>query len=281
MCALNLSPVDTVPTIDKADFQACYFQPLKPLVMRGMASSWPALSKWTPDFFRQVHGHKNVKVYDSSFVAAGSHYMSGIKTLPLAQYIDLVMTTEQDLRMFLYNIKSEIPELVDDIDFPELADGLSQNFLFMFFGCKGSVTQMHFDIDMSHVLHTAILGRKSVYLFPYEQGENLHRNPFTCRSYVDVAKPDFAQYPGLRKLQGYKVTLEPGETLYIPSGYWHHFVYDEAGYSISLRCMSQTWAGRLLGLYNLTIMSPIDRLMNKLAPRGWFDWKKKQALKTH
>jgi len=280
MRSLNLSPVDTVRTIDKADFQAGYFQPLKPLVIQGLASNWPALSKWTPDFFKQVHGHKNVEVYDASFVAAGRHYMTGIKTLPLAQYIDFIMTTEQDLRMFLYNIKSEIPELVEDIDFPELTDGLSRNFLFMFFGCKGSVTQMHFDIDMSHVLHTSIQGRKTVYLFPYEQGENLHRYPFTCRSYVDVAKPDFTQFPRLGKLEGYKVTIESGETLYIPSGYWHHFVYDEAGYSISLRCISQAWEGKLLGLYNLAIMSPIDRLMNKLAPQGWFDWKKRQALKT-
>lgn len=278
---LKLSPVDTVRSIGKADFQALYFQPLKPVVIQGLAGNWPALSKWTPDFFRKVHGDKPVKVYDSSFTEAGSHYMSGIRTLPLAQYIDLVMTTEQDLRMFLYNIKSEIPELAEDIDFPELADGISKQFLFMFFGCKGSVTQMHFDIDMSHVMHTAIHGRKTVYLFPYEQGQNLHRYPFTCRSYVDVERPDFARFPRLEKLEGYKLTLEAGETLYMPSGYWHHMVYDEPGYSISLRCMSQTWAGRLLGLYNLAVMSPIDRLMNKLAPQGWFDWKAQQALTVH
>ena len=280
MSSLNLSPVDTVATISKADFQADYFEPLKPLVIQQLACDWPALAKWTPDFFRQVHGDKQVKVYDSSFVEAGRHYMSGIRTLPLAQYIDLIMTTEQDLRMFLYNIKSEIPELVEDVVFPELVDGLSKNFLFMFFGCKGSVTQMHFDIDMSHVLHTAIRGRKTVYLFPYEQGENLHRYPFTCRSYVDVAKPDLAQFPRLAQLAGYKLTLEAGETLFIPSGFWHHFVYDEAGYAISLRCMSEAWAGKLLGLYNLAVMSSIDRLMNKLAPRGWFDWKQRQALKV-
>ncbi len=277
MSGLSLAPVDVLPAIDEEQFQADYFRPLKPVVLPRLAEDWPATTKWTPAFFRDVHGEKQVKVYDASFVAAGRHYMSGVKTLALSDYIDLITTTEQDLRMFLYNISFEIPELLEDIHFPEFVDGLSRNFVFMFFGCKGSVTQMHFDIDMSHVLHTTIHGSKTVYLFPYEQAANLHRYPFTCRSYVDVARPDFDEFPGLRALKGYRTTLQAGETLYIPSGYWHHFVYDEAGYSVSLRCSNRTWLGRAKGLYNLAVMSPIDRLMNKLSPQGWFEWKRRQA----
>ena len=281
MTELELSPVDKVSLIEQKDFSDSYFKPLRPLVIQDLAKSWPASKKWSPDFFIEQYGNKQVKVYDDSFVAAGKHYMSKLKTISLKQYIDTIMTSSQNLRMFLYNIKSEIPELVDDITFPTLINGLSRNFVFMFFGCKGSVTQMHFDIDMSHVFHTAMYGKKTVYLFPYEQGKNLHRYPFTCRSYVDVERPDFQQYPGLKDAQGYKVELEPGETLYIPSGYWHHFVYDEPGYSVSLRCTNSTWQGKLLGFYNLLVMSPIDRLMNIISPQGWFDWKEGQALKAH
>jgi len=278
---LELAPVEKVSLIEKKDFSDSYFKPLRPLVIKDLAKSWPALEKWTPDFFREQHGNKQVKVYDDSFVAAGKHYMSRLKTISLSEYINTVMTTSQDLRMFLYNIKSEIPELVDDIIFPSLVDGLSRNFVFMFFGCKDSVTQMHFDIDMSHVLHTAMYGKKTVYLFPFEQGKNLHRYPFTCRSYVDIERPDFERFPGLKNVQGYQVKLEPGETLYIPSGYWHHFVYDEASYSVSLRCNGLTWSRKLHGYYNLFIMSPIDRLMNIISPQNWFDWKEHQALKLH
>jgi len=281
MTELELSTVDKVSLIEQKDFSDSYFKPLRPLVIQDLAKSWPASKKWSPDFFREQYGNRQVKVYDDSFVAAGKHYMSKLKTISLKQYIDTIMTSSQNLRMFLYNIKSEIPELVDDITFPTLINGLSRNFVFMFFGCKGSVTQMHFDIDMSHVFHTAMYGKKTVYLFPYEQGKNLHRYPFTCRSYVDVERPDFQQYPGLKDAQGYKVELEPGETLYIPSGYWHHFVYDEPGYSVSLRCTNSTWQGKLLGFYNLLVMSPIDRLMNIISPQGWFDWKEGQALKAH
>lgn len=278
LLSLKLADIDRVVTINRDDFLDSYFSPLRPLVIQDLAKSWPALNKWTPDFFRDQHGSQQVKVYDESFVEAGEHYMSKVKSIPLKEFINAVMTTSQDLRMFLYNIKSEIPTLMNDIDFPSLVDGLSKKFVFMFFGCKGAVTQMHFDIDMSHVFHTAIFGKKTITLFPFEQGKSLHRYPFTCRSYVDVHQPDFGKYPGLKDVQGYRVVLEPGETLYIPSGCWHHFVYDEASCAISLRCPSQTWQGKLQGFYNLLIMQSFDRLMNKLLPQRWFDWKKQQAI---
>ncbi len=278
--ALNLSDVDRISTISSEEFSETYFTPLRPLIIEDYAKSWPALKKWTPEFFSEKHGEQLVKVYDGGFVEAGDSYMSQARTIPLKEFIEAVVETSQDLRMFLYNIKSEIPELVGDVVFPGLVKGLSKSFIFMFFGCKGSVTQMHFDIDMSHVFHTAIFGRKTITLFPFEQGKGLHRYPLTCRSYVDVHQPDFKKYPGLKEVQGYRVTLEPGETLYIPSGYWHHFVYEEASCAISLRCPSQTWQGKLHGVYNLTIMQSVDRLMNKLFPAAWFEWKKKQAFEV-
>ena len=274
---LKLADIDRVATIDRNEFSNSYFIPLRPLVIQDLAKSWPALKKWTPDFFKDQHGNQQVKVYDESFVEAGEHYMTKAKLISLKDFINAIMSTSQDLRMFLYNIKSEIPSLIDDITFPSLVDGLSKKFVFMFFGCKGSVTQMHFDIDMSHVFHTSIFGKKTITLFPFEHSKNLHRYPFTCRSYVNVDQPDFKQYPRLKNAQGYQVTLEPGETLYIPSGYWHHFVYDDAACAISLRCPSQTWQGKLHGAYNLLIMQSFDRLMNKISPQGWFNWKKQQA----
>lgn len=275
--ALKLAPVDKVSVINHKDFAHSYFSPLRPLVIQDMAKSWPALKKWTPDFFVEEHGDAKVKVYDGGFTVAGKSYMTKARTISLKEYINTVITSSQDLRMFLYNIKSELPALVDDIVFPSLVDGLSKRFVFMFVGCKGSVTQMHFDIDMSHVFHTAIFGKKTITLFPFEQGKNLHRYPYTCRSYVDIHQPDYEKYPGLKNVQGYQVVLEPGETLYIPSGYWHHVVYDEATCAISLRCASHTWRGKLQGFYNLLIMSMIDRLMNKMAPQRWFAWKQRRA----
>jgi Cupin-like domain len=280
MSELSLSAVDKVSTIRSQDFTNTYFKPLKPLVIEDTAKSWPALTKWTPEFFKEQHGQKQVKIYDGSFVKAGENYMSDAKMMILSDYIEQVLNTPQDLRMFLYNIKSEIPEIIDDIVFPDLVKGFSKKFVFMFFGCKDSVTQMHFDIDMSHVFHTALYGKKTITLFPFEQSKNLHRYPFTCRSYVDIDNPDYERFPGLRKAKGYKVVLEKGETLFIPSGYWHHVVYNEPGYAVSLRCSNSTLMGKLQGAYNLLVMQMVDRVMNRVSSDSWFKWKESRALQA-
>ncbi|MFQ5684933.1 MAG: hypothetical protein ACE5HC_16895, partial [Candidatus Binatia bacterium] len=71
--------------------------------------------------------------------------------------------------------------------------------------------------------------------------------------------------------------IEPGETLFIPSGYWHHIVYEEGGYAISLRCRHESLAKRLEGGLNLLVLSPIDRIMNKILSEKWYRWKEKKA----
>ena len=277
MSELNLAPIPRVENINRTEFQKSFFKPHYPLIIKEMATHWPALRKWTPDFFKTNYGHKQVRIYDASFATHGENYMSNVRTLLLKDYIDLIMTTSQDLRMFLYNIKSQIPEIIEDVQFPPIASGFSKNFIFMFFGCKGSATQMHFDIDMSHVFHTAIYGKKTITLYPYEESGDLYRHPFTCRSYVDVHNPDFEKFPRLKNARGYRDVLEPGETLFMPAGYWHHTVYNESGYAVTHRCSQQSWLSNLHGYYNLFVMSPIDRIMNKISPEGWFRWKEQQT----
>ncbi len=279
MTELQLRPIPRIRTSTPQEFRDRYLEPLRPVIITELAASWPALKKWSPEFFKETYGEKRVRLYNAGFAIPGKAYMSNVDTLSLKDYLDVVMTNTADLRMFLYNIKGEIPELVDDIRFPDIASGFSKNFIFMFFGCQGSVAQMHFDIDMGHVFHTPIRGAKTVTLFPYEQATNLYRHPFTCRSYVDVHHPDFNKFPQLLHAKGYRDVLRPGETLFMPSGYWHHIVYDEPGYAVSLRCRHQSPAARLRGYYNLFLMSPIDRVMNKVAPEPWFRWKERSAGK--
>lgn len=274
---LDLLPIPRVPSLTKAEFRDSHLLPSRPVIMTELASSWPALEKWSPAFFRTRYGDRGVRVYNAGFTTPGRSYMSSANTLALRDYLDLILTASVDLRMFLYNVKREIPELLDDIDFPPIVDGFSRHFVFMFFGCQGSVTQMHFDLDMSHVFHTALYGKKRVFLFPHEEAGHLYHHPFTCRSYVDVDKPDFVKFPGLGRARGYEAVLAPGETLFMPAGYWHHMVYEDAGYALSLRCANHRLAGRLRGYLYLGVLSPIDRLMNKICPTRWYRWKERYA----
>jgi hypothetical protein len=277
MDRLDLRPIPRVKQLTSGDFQASYMEPLRPVILADMDWFCPGLGKWTPQHLADRYGDLRVKVYDASFASPGKSYMSSIREMPLREYLDLMLTSSLDLRMFAFNIFWYAPELRSDIAFPPVADGFSKRLLFMFFGCKDSRTPMHYDPDLAHLFHTVLYGRKRVVLFHNNQSKNLYRNPFTTRSYVDVDHPDFERFPRLRRATGYQEVLEPGETLFIPSGYWHYMIYEEGGYAICTRRRHPSFVKRLQGYRSLFLELPIDKLMNKLFPEYWFDWKAKRA----
>lgn len=277
MSALQLEPVPRLNSVSREEFQTRHLRPRRAVVLAHLAADWPAMRKWTPQYLADAFGDHRVRVYDGSFCSPGRTYMSSVDSMPFREFLHAILTTGRDLRMFLHNIAANMPALLQDIAFPNLADHFSSRFVFTFFGCRGAVTPIHYDIDLGHVFYTALYGRRRIYLFPQEQSPQLYRHPFTVRSYIDADQPDFAQFPTLAHARGQLVTLQPGETLFVPSGYWHQVIYADAGYGISLRCSSERLLTRLEGYANLLLMSPIDRLMNKLAAGRWFAWKARAA----
>lgn len=155
----------------------------------------------------------------------------------------------------------------------------------LFVGGKGSVTHMHFDMDLSHILHTQFAGRKRVLLFPYVEQYNLYRKPFEVLSLADfsgyysetASKVDYQRFPALRYAKGYEVILEHGDTLFMPAGYWHHMEYLDSGFAMSLRAMQPGISGKLHALWKLVGMRNIDTLMKKTMPLPWYSWKEKLA----
>lgn len=270
--------VPKVSGLTPQEFKQEFIKKNIPCIITDFAKDWVALSKWNSEYFKSSYGNNQVKVYDSTFSQAGATYMGNKGTMGFGEYLDRIEKGE-NLRMFLYNIFSQAPELKKDISLPNLVKGLSKRFLFMFVGPKGAITQIHYDIDMSHVFHTPIVGRKRFVLFSQKQSKKLYRHPFTVRSYVDIDQPDFKKFPALKEAQGYEIFLEPGETLFIPSGHWHHVEYLDAGYAISLRAPNQSFLGKLKGAYNLLFMQMVDRLFNKLIPISWFSLKSAMANK--
>lgn len=269
--------IPRVEGLDRETFTKTFLKENRPVVFKDMAREWPALKKWKKEYFVEKYAKNQVKVYDSNFGTPGGKYMSNLKTMNFADYLEDLDSGNTTLRMFLYNIIKEAPELKHDIDLPTIMDGFSKNFMFMFFGAKGSVTQLHYDIDMSHVFHTAFTGKKRFYLFAPSESKKLYRHPFTIRSYVNPVEPDFEKYPKLKEAVGDYVELLPGETLFIPAGYWHHVVYDEPSYALSLRCAHQKWSKRVEGIFNILCMQMVDRLVNKINAEKWFDWKRERA----
>ncbi len=274
--ALAWRSLAAIPHGDGEELRAAIRQ-RRPLVLGDLARDWPALKAWSPERLAERFGARSVRVYDASFGTPGRGYMTNVATMSFAEFLDETQNRGRDLRMFLYNLSRQIPELLDDVRLPEVGLKFSRRFVFSFFGCRGSTTPLHYDIDMGDVLHTVIRGRRRIRLFAPEASPALYRHPCTVRSYVDLDRPDFERYPALAQVEGYEVTLEPGQTLYMPAGWWHEFHYLDAGMGVSLRAPAPRWSDRLRGYINLLVASPMDRVANKLAPTAWYRWKASRA----
>lgn len=286
---MQLELVDVVMDINASEFKEKYYKPLKPVVIKNIARQWPAFTKWNWDYFKTLVGNKKVALYNNIKSDAYTPINTADDYKTFGEYIDMIKAGPAGWRIFLFNIFEHAPVLTKDFTWPtHLMKGFVKKYPMLFTGGQTSITHMHFDIDVSHILHTQFVGKKRVLLFPFEEKDKLYRKPFEVLSvadfshYYDIEKSklDFEKFPALKQAKGYEVILEHGDTLFMPAGYWHHMEYLESGFAMSLRALQPSIVGKLTGVWNLFGMRSIDTLMKKTVPIKWYNWKQKQIRKN-
>ena len=278
----DLTPIDIVNDISKADFEKHYLNARKPLIIKDMSKTWPAYDKWNLDYMKSVVGDKTVPLYDSSKADASRPINAAATEMKFEDYIELIKTTPTDLRIFLFDPIKQAPKLLDDYSAPkDLMEGFLDSYPSMFFGGKGSVTFLHYDIDLAHIFHTHFNGRKHVILFENKWKERLYQIPYATYALedYDVEWPDFERFPALKGVKGVEAFLEHGDTLFMPTGYWHWMKYLDGSFSISLRAWDRSWAVKAKSLYNLTLQRKFDDFMKANFREKYMTWKEKLAIK--
>lgn len=279
---MHLQPVDTVENITPEDFKNNYYNTGKPVIIKGLAKKWPAYKKWNWDYFIDVVGEQEVGVYDNVKSDSYTPINTADAYMKFGDYLRKIKAGPLNLRIFLFNIFQHAPSLVKDFSWPdELMTGFVKKYPMLFTGGQGSVTHLHFDIDMSHILHTQFAGKKRVLLFPHEEQHKLYRKPWEVLSLANFAdynnKFDYENFPAVKKAKGYEVIMGHGDTLYMPAGFWHHMEYIESGFAMSLRAMQSDLGGKVDGLWKLFGMRGIDTMMKKTFPKWWYDRKKRKV----
>jgi hypothetical protein len=286
---MQLQAIDRVESISTEDFKRNYYNPMKPLIISGLANEWPAYTKWNWDYFKSVVGEVKVGLYNNVKSDAYTPINTADDYMKFGEYIDMVKNGPAEWRIFLFNIFEHAPQITRDFTWPEnLMTGFIKRYPMLFVGGQGSITHMHFDIDLSHILHTQFAGRKRVLLFPFEEQHKLYRKPWEVLSLVnfekyfdrDNNKLDLEKFPAVKLAKGYEVIMDHGDTLFMPAGYWHHMEYLDSGFAMSLRALQSTMTGKLKGAWNLFGMRNIDTLMKKTAPHWWYDRKKDKTLQA-
>jgi cupin-like protein len=284
---MHLKPVPVVDDISPEDFKRTYFNNNTPVVIKNFSKQWLAYTKWNWDYFKEIVGDQKVALYNNVKSDAYTPINKADDYKTFAEYVDMIRKGPAAWRIFLFNIFSHAPQLTKDFTWPDkYMKGFVKRVPMLFTGGQGSITHIHFDIDLSHILHTQFAGRKKVLLFPYSEQHKLYRKPFEVLSLADFSnyydagksKLDIEKFPAVETANGFEITLEHGDTLFMPGGYWHHMEYLDSGFAMSLRALNSSMTGKLKGLWNIAGMRNIDTLMKKTMPHKWYEWKERKIF---
>lgn len=116
----NITFIESIDASDVVLFQKNYLMNEKPVILKGMGKDWPAIQRWSADFFRDTYGHVKVPVYYYK-KKQQEPYKNQAKML-LREYISLTERNnffDDDAELpylggWIYH--KEFPELLDDID---------------------------------------------------------------------------------------------------------------------------------------------------------------------
>ncbi|WP_428659909.1 cupin-like domain-containing protein [Runella sp.] len=271
--------IDILDSTGLKDFNDNYFLPQKPVVIKGLTDNEIAGKKWTINYFKETMGDLEIGVYDNSNKqsASSAHTLPDLK-MKFGDYLTIIENNERtDLRIFLFNFFKSNPNLRNEFPCPHIFEGVLDNMGYMFFGGKDTTVRIHYDIDMSNVLLTHFGGQKRVVLIAPEYNDLLYRLPFNTYSLIDIDKIDSDKYPGLKYIKGYDHILEHGDSIFMPSGYWHYMTYLERSFSISYRKIAPTIKTKMQGVINIGVLMPFDKLMGKIWGKKWLTLKEEIA----
>lgn len=212
--------------LPRAEFLEDYYSTNRPVIITGMMDDWPALRKWTLDYFSAAFGDREVEVQmgrkaEDNYELHREKYLSRMK---FADYVEKVRTAGVTNEFYLTannnsHNKSVMPELWDDIvQIPEYLDGQNQPGGFFWFGPAGTITPFHHDLTNNFMAQA--VGRKRVKLAP-SWDLPLMRNDYHVYSNIDGVTTPPSPHPRLDEAQVVECILEPGEILFLPIGCVH------------------------------------------------------------
>lgn len=219
--------VDVQFTISREAFFEQYYFRNRPVVIKGMLDSWPALKLWTPEYLSRHCGSQMVEVQfgrnsDPLYEINQTQYR---KQMLFSEYIDLICSGNETNDFYitanntsingaaLSALWADVPVISEYMKTTEGYPG------FFWYGPKGTITPLHHDLTNNFMAQ--VQGRKLVRLIAPSRLPSIY-NHRHCYSEVDLGNVDYERFPEFRSVKPIEVILEPGDLFFLPVGYWHY-----------------------------------------------------------
>lgn len=243
-----------------AEFFDEFLLPRRALVITGALDEWKALSKWSPQYFKEAYGSVPLQITGQHHTLSGFLPRKDGNPLNMSEFIEMVLSsTDENPAPYLRNVWIEkfLPELDYDLQplpsylFPNWLEGplsrplhtrLHAGHPELYIGGRGGrFPILHYDSWHIHTFLCQIYGVKEYIIFPPDQGGCLYPDGHSS-SIRDIDNVDLEKYPLFREATPIRFELRAGEILFVPAGWWHVARIRTPSITVSLsRVNSSNW----------------------------------------
>lgn len=210
-----------------------YSKGLMVILGKKFTEKWPAMTKWNVPMMKERWPDLEVEI-QTKRNSNPTFEMDSVKhktKVTMGEYVDMLASVNNtegtnDFYMTANNQALAIKELkplLDEMEpcFPGFIKNTAQqgSGTYLWLGAKGIITPIHH--DPVSLFHTHIRGRKRWDFFAPDQKRFLY-NHIGVYSRINFLDPDNSTYPEYEKIHTFHEILQPGETLFMPVGWWHH-----------------------------------------------------------
>jgi histone arginine demethylase JMJD6 len=289
------------------EFANEYLYANKPVVITDALRDWPALKRWSPEFFKREFATMKFTLSDNLKAKAGykGNAESGTE-FTMDSFIDRVLasTEENPAPYFRNQVLYELfPTLKQDIEpLPEyfMPNWLPDHYMVkyvgevlnrgaaieLYIGGKGGAFPvLHYDGACAHAFLMQVYGRKKFILYPPSQEQYLYPSPEkeNLSQVNSLDNPDLEKFPLFAKAEPTVFILEPGEMVFIPCHWWHTTKMLTPSISISMNTVNQSNWHELVNFVSMRRRNPLMSLASRVyltgagMRRSWRDrsWRKR------
>jgi lysine-specific demethylase 8 len=221
-----MTQIQRIEKPTRAEFTANFLNKNTPVIITGVCSEWGAVTKWTPEYLRQVAGNAPITVHYHKDRNFHSWYLKPWeredRKVTMDEWLKILLEGDDYKSFYMteHLLRDISPELVKDTDLSGYVDK-PDPLLFM-----GRDTNMplHYH-GTTEAFLCQLIGTKTVSLFPPSQFPLIYYRPWYSYSWlfsqVDTRNPDLQKFPKFARAKPWTFTLYPGEILFIPV-HWGH-----------------------------------------------------------
>lgn len=223
----NHGQIERRRNLSAPEFLEKYYVTGTPVIVTDLLDNWPAMSRWTPEYFQTNFGDLEVEIQanrnaDPLYEINSERHRHKIR---MSEYVQMVVGGGETNDYYMVANNCEVNNRVlqavyDDILMPAYLDpNLLAGRSFFWFGPKGTITPLHH--DPANLMMMQVAGRKRWKAISPLQNHWMYNN-IGVFSEVDAENPDYGKYPLYHNVQVLEFDLHPGEAIFMPVGWWHH-----------------------------------------------------------